>query len=282
MTGAPTPGYRAIPGQPASVVPAPLREVGFDQRLDEPLPLDVELRDEYGTRVRLSDYFGERPVVLAFVYYACPMLCSRVLGAMISSLSVLALEPARDFEVVTISFDPGETPDSAAAQKEVLIARYDRPGSADGLHLLTAERPSIDRLTKAAGFRYVWDADTQQFAHPAGLLVLTPDGRIARYLFGLEYGPRDLRFALVEASAGRIGRAVDALLLYCYHYDPMTGRYGLAVMRALRLAGGATVLALAAFVAIMLRRDRRPMAQGEHGERVNPAPAADRRMGRMP
>jgi protein SCO1/2 len=185
---------------------------------------------------------------------------------MISSLDVLALDPARDFEVVAISFHPRETPAMVAAQKMVLLDRYDRPGAADGLHLLTGDQASIDRVTKAAGFRYVWDSDTQQFAHPAGLIVLTPDGRLARYLFGLEYGPRDLRFALVEASAGRIGRVVDALLLYCYHYDPMTGRYGLVVMRALRLAGGATVLALAAFVAIMIRRDRRSHSSGGAGK----------------
>jgi protein SCO1/2 len=193
---------------------------------------------------------------MAFVYYDCPMLCSRVLSAMISSLNVLALEPARDFEIVTVSFDTRETPAIAASRKAAVLQHYERPGAADGLHFLTGDQPSIDRLTTAAGFRYVWDQETQQFAHPAGLVVLTPDGRLARYLFGLEYGPRDLRFALVEASAGGIGRAADALLLYCYHYDPMTGRYGFVVMRALRLAGGATVLILATFVLVMVRRDR--------------------------
>jgi protein SCO1/2 len=157
---------------------------------------------------------------------------------------------------VTVSFDTRETPAIAASRKAAVLQHYERPGAADGLHFLTGDQPSIDRLTRAAGFRYVWDQETQQFAHPAGLVVLTPDGRLARYLFGLEYGPRDLRFALVEASTGGIGRAVDALLLYCYHYDPMTGRYGFVVMRALRLAGGATVLILATFVLVMVRRDR--------------------------
>jgi protein SCO1/2 len=257
MTGTPTPGYRVDPGLPASVVPAPLREIGFDQNLNHQVPLDVELRDERGRVVRLGEYFRAKPVVMAFVYYDCPMLCSRVLSAMISSLNVLALEPARDFEVVAVSFDPRETPAIAAVRKAAVLERYDRQSAAEGLHFLTGDQPSIDRLTKAAGFRYVWDQQTRQFAHPAGLVVLTPDGRLARYLFGLEYGPRDLRFALVEASSGRVGRAVDALLLYCYHYDPMTGRYGFVVMRALRLAGGATVLGLAAFIAVMVRRDRR-------------------------
>ncbi len=256
MTGTPTPGYRVDPGLPASVVPAPLREIGFDQNLNHQVPLDVELRDERGRVVRLGEYFRAKPVVMAFVYYDCPMLCSRVLSAMISSLNVLALEPARDFEIVTVSFDTRETPAIAASRKAAVLQHYERPGAADGLHFLTGDQPSIDRLTTAAGFRYVWDQETQQFAHPAGLVVLTPDGRLARYLFGLEYGPRDLRFALVEASTGGIGRAVDALLLYCYHYDPMTGRYGFVVMRALRLAGGATVLILATFVLVMVRRDR--------------------------
>lgn len=266
MTGAPAPGFRVDPGLSASVVPAPLREIGFDQNLNHQVPLDVELRDERGRVVRLGEYFRTKPVVMVFVYYDCPMLCSRVLTAIISSLNVLALEPARDFEVVAVSFDPRETPAIAAVRKAAILERYDRQGAAEGLHFLTGGQASIDRLTKAAGFRYVWDEETRQFAHPAGLVVLTPDGRLARYLFGLEYGPRDLRFALVEASSGRVGRVVDTLLLYCYHYDPMTGRYGFVVMRALRLAGGATVLVLAAFIAVMVRRDRRRTLAAGHEE----------------
>lgn len=276
MTGTPAPGYRADPGLPASAVPAPLREIGFDQNLNQQVPLDVELRDERGRVVRLGEYFRGRPVVMAFVYYDCPMLCSRVLGAMISSLNVLALEPARDFEVVAVSFDPRETPAVAAGHKAAVLQRYERQGAAEGLHFLTGDRSSIDRLTKAAGFRYVWDQQTQQFAHPAGVVVLTPDGRLARYLFGLEYGPRDLRFALVEASAGGIGRAVDALLLYCYHYDPMTGRYGFVVMRALRLVSGATVLVLATFVAVMVRRDRRRRSEPGYEAPTYPPPGTGR------
>jgi len=276
MTGTPTPGYRVDPGLPASVVPAPLREIGFDQNLNHQVPLDVELRDERGRVVRLGEYFRARPVVMAFVYYDCPMLCSRVLSAMISSLNVLALEPARDFEVVAVSFDPRETPAIAAVHKAAALQRYERQGAAAGLHFLTGDQPSIDRLTKAAGFRYVWDHETQQFAHPAGLVVLTPDGRLARYLFGLEYGARDLRFALVEASSGEIGRAVDALLLYCYHYDPMRGRYGFVVMRALRLAGGATVLVLATFVVVMVRRDRRQGSAPGSAAPTSPPPGISR------
>jgi protein SCO1/2 len=190
------------------------------------------------------------------------MLCTMVLSSITSTLGVLSLEPGRDFELVMVSFDPRETPELAARKKAEYLHRSDRPEAAAGWHFLTGQPPSIERLTKAAGFRYTWDDETQQFAHPAGIVVLTPDGRLARYLFGLEYGPRDLRFALVEASEGRIGTAVDAALLYCFHYDPMTGRYGLVVMRVLRIAGVATVAALGTFVFVMLRRDRK--MRGQH------------------
>ena len=256
MTGAPARGYRQEPGVAASVVPTPLREVGFDQRLDQQLPLDVEFTDEQARPVTLGDYFGEKPVVLAFVYYDCPMLCTMILSSIASSLGVISLDAGKDFELVIVSFDPRETPDLAARRKAEFLARYDRPTAAAGSHFLTGVGPSIATLTSGAGFRYTWDEQTKQFAHPAGIVVLTPDGRLARYLFGLEYGPRDLRLALVEASEGRIGTAVDAALLYCYHYDPMTGRYGLVVMRILRIAGAATVLVLAAFIVVMVRRDR--------------------------
>jgi protein SCO1/2 len=257
MTGAPAPGYRRDAGTPASTIPAPLREIGFDQKIDERLPLDVELKDEQGRQVRLGEYFGTRPVVLAFVYYDCPMLCTQVLSAMTATFGVLALDPGKDFEIVVVSFDPRETPALAAEKKALYIDRFGRPGTESGWHFLTGTEASVKRITGAAGFRYAWDEKTGQFAHPAGVIVTTPDGRLARYLFGLEYGPRDLRFALIEASEGRVGTAVDSLLLYCYHYDPMTGRYGLVVMRVLRLAGAATVLLLGTFIAVMVRRERR-------------------------
>jgi protein SCO1/2 len=257
MTGAPLPGYSRAPGTPASVMPSPLTEVGFDQRLNERVPLDVELVDEDGRTRPLGDYFGERPVVLAFVYYDCPMLCTQVLSAMTSALRVLSLEPGKDFEIVAVSFDPRETPTQAAASKAVFIERYGRSTARDGWHFLTGSEAAIARLTAAAGFRYVWDEETKQFAHPSGLVVLTPDGRLARYLFGLEYGPRDLRLSLVEAADGRVGSPIDTVLLYCYQYDPAKGRYGLVVMGTLRIAGVLTVLALGAFVTIMLRRERR-------------------------
>ncbi len=257
MTGGPNQGYKREPGTVSTALPAPLREIGFDQNIGQQLPLDAVVRDESGRAVQLAQYFGQRPVVLIFAYYSCPMLCAQVIGGLASALDVLSLEPGRDVEVVAVSFDPRDTPAAASAKKAVYLERYTKPGAAAASHFLPADQPAIDRLTKAAGFRYAWDKDTQQFAHPSGVIVLTPDGRLARYMFGIEYGPRDLRLALVEASTGRVGSAVDTLLLYCYHYDPMTGRYGLQIMRTLRLAGAATVVALGSFVFFMVRRERR-------------------------
>ena len=257
MASGPDIGYKREPGMVSSAVPAALREIGFDQNIGRSLPLDTPVRDEHGRAVRLSEYFGARPVVLIFAYYNCPMLCTQVINGLASALGVLSLEPGRDLEIVVVSFDPNDTPETAAAKKAGYLERYKRPGAEAASHFLTADQQSIQRLTKAAGFRYVWDEPTKQFAHPSGVIVLTPDGRLARYMFGVEYGPRDLRLALVEASAGKVGSVVDAVLLYCYHYDPMTGRYGLVVMRALRVAGAATVLALGAFVFVMIRREKR-------------------------
>jgi protein SCO1/2 len=261
MTGSPaTAGYRQEPGQTSSTMPPALREIGFDQKLDQRVPLDLPFRDETGRAVRLSEFFGARPVVLVFAYYECPMLCAQVVNGLGSALGVISLMPGEDFEVVVVSFDPKDTPASAAAKKALYLDRYKREGAAGGSHFLVGNQPEIARLTQAAGFRYVWDEPTQQFAHPSGVIVLTPDGRLARYMFGIEYGPRDLRFAIVEASNGRAGNPADALLLYCFHYDPMTGRYGFVIMRALRLAGIGTVLALGAFIILMIRREKQRQA----------------------
>jgi protein SCO1/2 len=257
MTTAPASSYRRDPGIPSSVLPKPLREVGYDQRLNEQVPLDIPFVDEAGRAVRLGDFFGSRPVVLALVYYDCPMLCTQVLNSLTSTLGVLSLDPGKDFEIVTVSFDAREKPPLATAKKATYLERYKRPGAAAGWHFLTGEQPSIDRLTKAVGFRYVWDDSLEQFAHPTGIVVLTAEGRLSRYLFGVEYWPRDLRFALIDASAGTIGSAAEQVLLYCYHYDPEAGRYGFAIMRALRLAAVATVLALGAFITVMVRREKR-------------------------
>jgi protein SCO1 len=277
-SGPATAGYKQEPGTVSTALPAPLREIGFDQNIDQRVPLDTTFRNEAGATVRLGDYFGSRPVVLVFAYYDCPMLCTQVINGLSSALGVLSLNPGKDFEIVTVSFNPRDTPASATAKKAVYLERYRRPGAAEGWHFLTGDQPQIDRLTKAAGFRYAWDAETKQFAHPSGVIVLTPDGRLSKYLFGIEYGPRDLRLGIVEASEGKIGNPVDALLLYCYHYDPMTGRYGLAIMRAIRTAGAATVLGLVAFIVVMIRRERAPARNRERGtstlhhEPLNPEP----------
>jgi protein SCO1/2 len=249
-------GFKREAGVVSSALPQALREIGFDQNIDQRVPLDATFRNEAGATVRLGDYFGVRPVVLVFAYYDCPMLCTQVINGLSSALGVMSLNPGRDFEIVTVSFNPHDTPASATAKKAVYLERYHRPGAAEGWHFLTGDQAQIDRLTKAAGFRYAWDAETKQFAHPSGVIVLTPDGRLSKYLFGIEYGPRDLRLGIVEASEGKVGTPVDALLLYCYHYDPMTGRYGLAIMRAIRMAGAATVLALGAFIVVMVRKEK--------------------------
>jgi protein SCO1/2 len=251
------PGVNPSAGVPSSQMPAVLSEVRFDQRLNEQLPLATRFKDEEGREVTLGDYFGRKPVVLAFVYYECPMLCTQVLNGLTTSLTVLDETVGRDFDVVAISFDARETPALASGKKRAHLDRYKRPESAAGWHFLTGDEASIKAVTSAAGFNYVWDAKTQQFAHPSGIIVATPDGKLSRYFFGIEYAPRDVKFALIESSAGRIGNAIDQLLLYCYHYDPATGSYGFVAMGAVRVGGALTVLALVGFVVISIRRDMR-------------------------
>ena len=238
----------------ADETPAALKGVGIDQHLNAALPLGVALRDEVGRAVRLSDYFGKRPVVLALVYYNCPMLCTQVLNGLVSSLKVMSLVPGRDFDVVAVSFDARDKPSDAAAKKNAYLTHYNRPGTDGGWHFLTGDAASIAAVAQAVGFRYRYDADRDQFAHASAITVATPEGRVSRYLYGIEYAPRDLRLALVEASAGKIGTPADQVLLYCFHYDPKTGKYGAVVLNIIRLAGAATVLALAASVFLMTRR----------------------------
>lgn len=244
-------------GAPAAEVPAQLREVGFDQNLDRMLPLGVEFKDEQGRTVKIGDYFGKRPVVLAFVYYGCPMLCLQSLSSLASTLSVLAEHPGEDFEVVNVSIDPRETPALALEKKAHYVERSGKPSIARGWHFLTGAEADIRQLAGAAGFRYVWDASLQQFAHPAGIVIATPQGKVSRYLFGIDYGPRDLRLALLDASTERISSPLKKALLYCYHYDATTGRYSLAIMRVVRLAGAATVLSLGTLIFVWTRRERR-------------------------
>jgi protein SCO1/2 len=243
-------------GLSAGNQPAVLREIGIDQRPDRQVPLDLVFRDETGKSVRLGDYFGEKPVLLSLVYYECPMLCTLVLNGLLRSLRALAFDVGKQFNVVTVSVDPGETPSLAAAKKAEYIQKYSREGAEKGWHFLTGEEDSIQALADAVGFRYVYQPDRDEYAHASGIMILTPQGKLARYFYGIEYSTRDVRLALVEASANKIGSPVDQLLLYCYHYDPVTGKYGLLIMNTIRLAGLATVLALGVFMFVMFRRDR--------------------------
>lgn len=257
------PAVRAEEGLPQA-----LRQIGFDQKLGGQLPLELRFRDEAGRDVTLADYFGARPVVLSLNYYGCPMLCTVTLNGLASALDVLtSFDAGREFEIVTVSFDPKEGPDLAAKKKAQHLGRYKRPTADAGWHFLTGDQAAIDALTKAVGFRYAWDDETKQFAHPAGVVVLTPEGRISRYLYGIEYAPKDLKLALMESSRGRIGNFIEQAILYCYRYDPMTGRYSASIMRILRAGAILTVLGLLAFVGLSLRREREAAAPAAAGGR---------------
>jgi len=235
--------------------PDPLRGVGIDQHLNAQLPLDLEFRDEEGATVRLGRFFGARPVVLTLVYYECPMLCTLVLNGLVRAMNALPFDAGTAFDVVTVSIEPADTPALAAAKKATYLQSYRRPGAAAGWHFLTGDAAAIDALTRAVGFRYEALPERRQYAHAAGIVVATPDGRLARYFYGLEYSARDLRLGLVEASEGKIGSVVDQVLLYCFEYDPVAGTYSAAALRAVRVGGVLTVLALGGFVAISRYRE---------------------------
>jgi protein SCO1/2 len=238
-------------------LPPLLREIGLEQRLNEHVPLDLAFRDEAGHDVRLGDYFQHgRPVVLVLVQYGCPMLCTQVLNGLTDGLRGVPLNAGGQFQVVVVSFDARERPALAAAKKASYVENYGRPGAADGWHFLTGEQESIDRLTEAVGFRYRYDAKHDQFAHPSGVMVLTPDGTLARYFYGIQYSPRDLRLALVEASGGKVGSTVDQVLLLCYHYDPAEGTYTPTVMNFVRLAGALTLVGLGVYLGRSWYRER--------------------------
>jgi protein SCO1/2 len=242
---------------PSNKLPELLTDIGLDQRLDAQVPPDLRFRDEAGREVRLGDYFGTKPVILTLVYYECPMLCTQVLNGLTSALGVLSFSIGQEFDVVTVSFDPKETPGLAAAKKAAYVNRYKREGAGRGWHFLTGEQRSIAALTKAVGFRYAYNASIDQYAHVSGIMVLTPEGRLSRYFYGIEYGPRDVRLALIEAADRRIGTPADQLLLYCFHYDPKSARYSFAIMRLVRTLGVATVLAMVGGIVILRRRERR-------------------------
>jgi protein SCO1/2 len=241
----------------AAVAPQALRDIGFDQNLGAQLPLDLVFRDERGADVRLGDLFRDRPVVLSIVYYECPMLCTLVLNGLVSALKPVNLVPGRDYDVIAVSFDPRETAALAAAKKKVYLERFGKATPETAWSFLTGDPASIDGLTKAVGFRYAWDEKTNQFAHPSGVVVATPDGRIARYLFGVEYVPKDMRLALVEASAGKVGGFADQILLFCYKYDPTRGRYSAAVINLVRAGAALTIVSLMTFIGVSRRREKR-------------------------
>ena len=261
-------GARPEMGAVSTGLPKALREVRIDQKLNHQLPLDLVFRNEEGKVVKLGDYFGEKPVVLSLVYYECPMLCTQVLNGMVSAFKVLSFTPGDEFDVVTVSFDPRETSALAAAKKKTYVGylpEAKRAPAANGWHFLTGDSESIRQLTEEVGFHYNFDEATNQFAHASAIMIATPEGKLARYFYGIEYAPKDLRLGLVEASQNKIGSPVDQLLLYCYHYDPATGKYGAVVMNMIRVGGVLTLLAMAALFFAMRRRNAAQMRIREGG-----------------
>jgi protein SCO1/2 len=270
------------PGQfePTTGLPQALKTVGIEQKLGAQLPLDAEFRDEEGRTVKLSSYFNSgRPVVLAFVYYECPMLCSQVLNGLTGSMKGMSLEAGKDFDVLAISFDTRENdkPDLARNKKASYVEHYGHPGSEKGWHFLTGPQSSIDAVTQAAGFNYKWDEQSGQFAHAAAVMIVTPDGKMSRYLYGIDYAPKDLKFGIMDSAADKIGNPAEQLLLYCYHYDPATGKYGFAILRAMRLAGVATLLGMGAMIFVFWRRNKRKQVDSGQWKVDSDKPFGDNR-----
>lgn len=254
---APAQPLRPSPTPNAGTKPKMLKNVGIDQKLNAQLPLELTFHNEAGQTVRLGQFFQGKPVILALVYYECPMLCNLTLNGLERSLQGISLNAGDDYHLVAVSINPRETSQIAMAKKETYLEKYHRPHAYDGWHFLTGRKENIQALADAVGFRYEYDPIAQQYAHAAGIMIATPEGKLSRYFYGIEFPQRDLRLGLVEASHNQIGSPVDQVLLYCYHYDPVTGKYGFVVQRLLQILGSATALALAAFVMINLRRERR-------------------------
>ena len=251
-------------GKASSGLPKQLQNVGFEPQLNAQLPLDLSFRDESGRDVQLREYFGRKPVLLALVYYGCPMLCNQVEQGVVGSLKMLSFNAARDYEVVFVSFDARETPDMAAKKKAAALAHYGRPETASGWHFLTGKEEQIHALTSAANFRYSFDEKNNLFAHASGIMLFTPDGRISRYFYGVEYPSRDVRLGLVDASAGKIGTPIDHLLLFCFHYDPETARYSATILKIIRLGGILTIFSIVAGILIFRRRDVHAASNSSH------------------
>jgi protein SCO1/2 len=243
-----------------SGIPGPLQHVSIEQRLNQQVPLDLMFKNENGRSVRLGDYFGEKPVILSLAYYHCPMLCPYVLQGLSGALKAVSFSAGKDFTVLTISFDPTDTPEDAAQQKQKYIKAYGRMGAENGWHFLTGTQQAIDRITKSVGFYYEYDSSNKQFAHASAVYVLTPEGKLSRYFFGIEYPPKDIKLALVESSEGKIGSPVDKLLLFCFHYDPKTGKYSAYAVNFVRLGGIITVFAISLFVIKNLKNTKKANA----------------------
>jgi protein SCO1 len=239
-------------------LPPVLDGVGIEQKLDSPVPLETKFKDEDGNEVELNKYFVKgKPVIIALVYYECPMLCNEVLNGLTGSLKALSLNPGKDFEVVAISFNPKETPELAKAKKETYMKKFNRTGTENGWHFLTGSEENIENVAQAVGFRYKkTDDPNNAYAHAGGIMIATPEGKLSRYLYGIDYAPKDVKLALIESSANKIGSSADQLLLYCYHYDPSTGKYGLAIMRIIRLGGVLTIIGMAGLLLILWRSNR--------------------------
>ena len=240
-------------------LPNTLKTVGIEQRLGEQLPLDTLLNDEDGNAVSLGTYFNSgRPVILAFVYYECPMLCNQVLNGLTGSLKGMSFDVGKEFDVVAISFDARENDiaDLAKNKKASYIERYNRAETEKGWHFLTGTQEAIEKVTSAAGFSFKWDEKSAQFAHAAGVMIVTPDGKLTRYFYGIDYSPKDVKFGIMESAESKIGNPAEKLLLYCFHYDPSTGKYGLSILRVLRLFGIFTVLGMGAMIFVFLKRSK--------------------------
>ena len=248
------PMSRGILSPPANVRPPGLQHVGIQQNLNEQIPPELAFTDDSGHAVKLGDYFGKKPMILNLVYFTCPMLCGEELNGLESTLRVLKFDVGKEFDVITVSFDPRDTPAAAAKKKAEILKRYKRAGADQGWHFLVGGQDAIDRIAKASGFDFEYDTKTQQFAHSTAIMVLTPQGKIAQYYYGIDYPPKDLRLALVDASQEKIGNIVDTVLLYCYHYDPEKGKYSATIMRILRLAGVATLLSLGTLFIVLFQR----------------------------
>jgi protein SCO1 len=249
------------PMQSVGVRPELLKQVGIDQKLNQSIPLNLTFRDENGAPVQLGQFFGQKPVILTLVYYNCPNLCTQVLNGVESGLKELHMDIGKQFDVVTISIDPTESHVLAKVKQEMYVGMYGRPGAARGWHFLTGDEPQIKQLADAVGFRYAYDPDTKQFAHASAIMLLTPEGKISRYFYGIQYPSRELRLGLVEASEGKIGTPVDQVLLYCYHYDPKTGKYGLLISHVIQAGGALTVLILGIAMLILFRGEHYALPQ---------------------